>query len=92
MKDVTDNERGAQFRCVAVLLDDHIEEMTEGICHGKILRELRGTQGFGYDPLFFYEPTGLTFAEMSTGEKNKISHRAIAFRKMRKNIESLSSG
>jgi len=49
-----------------------------GECCGTILREQRGVDGFGYDPLFFYEPAGKTFAEMTHEEKNAVSHRGIA--------------
>jgi len=89
LKNVPDEKRDAQFRCVAVFLNEHIKETAEGICRGKILKELRGDKGFGYDPLFLYEPLGLTFAEISVEEKNKISHRSKAFNNMRKIIETL---
>ncbi len=54
----------------------------EAEAKGYILESPRGTGGFGYDPLFYYPPLGKTFAEMSLEEKNRISHRGIAFRKM----------
>ena len=71
--------RGAQFRTVMVLIDDAGDElMVEGIMEGSITRERRGSNGFGYDPVFLVGER--TFAEMPTAEKNKISHRAQALR------------
>jgi XTP/dITP diphosphohydrolase len=72
-------KRGAQFRCVAVYKDKDFEKIVEGVCRGKIIEELRGTGGFGYDPLFMPDGFDKTFAELSSYEKNKISHRAMAF-------------
>ncbi len=89
LKDIPFEKRDAQFHCALALVGKDISETTEGICKGKILNEYRGTGGFGYDPLFLYEPLNLTFAEMPAEEKNKISHRSIAFRKMRSIIEKL---
>ena len=60
-----------------------------GECPGVITRELRGREGFGYDPLFLYEPSGVTFAEMSHEEKNAVSHRGRAVEKFTKAIKSL---
>ena len=58
-------------------------------CPGTILYERRGTGGFGYDPLFLYEPMGKTYAEMNETEKNGISHRARAAEKMREIMAAL---
>jgi XTP/dITP diphosphohydrolase len=72
-------DRAAQFRTVMVLIDDIGEEtVVEGIMEGDITDERRGTNGFGYDPIFAVGER--TFAEMSTAEKNEISHRARALR------------
>ena len=57
------------------------EEFT-GRCWGRILEEPRGTGGFGYDPLFFHEGSGRTFAELTPEEKHTVSHRGEAFRKL----------
>jgi XTP/dITP diphosphohydrolase len=54
-----------------------------GEVEGVILKEKRGTGGFGYDPIFFYPPLQKTFAELTTEEKNRISHRATAFKKLK---------
>ncbi len=72
-------DRAAQFRTVMVLIDDEGEEtIVEGIMEGEITRMRRGDNGFGYDPVF--EVGNRTFAEMTTPEKNEISHRARALR------------
>lgn len=77
------DKRTAQFRCVAAFIAKDIEKITEGICHGKIIDNLRGTGGFGYDPLFVPDGYDLTFAELPIETKNHISHRAKAFQKMK---------
>ena len=72
----------AQFRTVIALIYNRKEFIFEGIIKGKIINEIKGDNGFGYDPIFQPEHHSLSFAELSTEEKNKISHRAIAFRKL----------
>jgi len=93
MESLPDEMRGAKFVCVAVLWLPYGEVFsTKGELHGKITREPRGTGGFGYDPVFKL-PDGRTVAELSPQEKNAISHRAKAFKKMRKLIiELIKSG
>ena len=66
--------------------------IAEGSCPGTILHQRRGTGGFGYDPLFLYEPMGKTYAEMNEAEKNEISHRARAAREMAKIMAEISTG
>ena len=74
--------RAAQFRtAVALILNDE-EYLFEGIVRGAIAAEQHGEGGFGYDPLFFPEGGDRTFAEMSGEEKNTISHRGRAVRKL----------
>lgn len=75
--------RKARFRTVIALIMNGREYFFEGIVNGQIIDEKRGTGGFGYDPVFVPEGRNLTFAEMSLDEKNKISHRALAFEKLR---------
>jgi XTP/dITP diphosphohydrolase len=82
LKGVTADKRTAQFRCVVAYADSDEEFYVEGICEGTILDAYRGQGGFGYDPLFYLPGIGKTFAEISAEEKNRISHRGIAFRKM----------
>jgi len=74
--------RKSRFRTVISLLIDGKEKQFEGIVEGNILEKERGIDGFGYDPIF--EPKGydISFAEMDMTEKNKISHRGLAVRKL----------
>ncbi len=81
MKDIPDNRRGARFRCVVAIVGPNFATTVEGVVRGTIVREPRGTRGFGYDPLFVPEGYERTFAELGEDIKNRISHRAIAFRK-----------
>jgi len=83
--------REASFECALALIFPGKEPIiAEGRCPGRILYERRGTGGFGYDPLFLYEPLGKTFAEVNEEEKNAISHRARACREMKKKLLSVS--
>ena len=75
--------RKAKFRTVIALIVNGSEYLFEGIVSGTILDKERGTGGFGYDPIFVPEGKNMTFAEMSLNEKNKISHRALAFEKLK---------
>jgi XTP/dITP diphosphohydrolase len=77
------SNRNARFKTVIALIADDSEYIFEGIVTGKILNSRRGHNGFGYDPIFVPEGENLSFAEMSLDKKNKISHRAIAFEKLR---------
>ncbi|MDA9660401.1 RdgB/HAM1 family non-canonical purine NTP pyrophosphatase [Flavobacteriaceae bacterium] len=72
----------AQFRTIIALIYKREEFIFEGIIKGKIIKEIKGDNGFGYDSIFQPEHHFLTFAQISTKEKNKISHRAIALRKL----------
>jgi len=76
--------RTARFRCTFVLAwpDGH-DEVFEGRMEGRIVWPMRGDQGHGYDPIFQPEGHGQTFGEMDRWEKNRISHRADAFRKLK---------
>jgi XTP/dITP diphosphohydrolase len=75
-------DRKARFRTVIALIFDNNEYLFEGQVEGEIIHERRGTDGFGYDPVFMAEGYDLTFAEIPLSEKNKISHRARAMRKL----------
>ena len=79
-----EENRKARFRTVIALIFNSKEFFFEGIVAGNIIREKRGNEGFGYDPVFIPENKNLTFAEMDLDEKNTISHRARAFEKLRK--------
>lgn len=74
--------RKARFRTVITLILDAAEFRFEGIVEGKILENPRGTQGFGYDPVFVPDGFTQSFAEMSAEQKNKISHRGRAIEKL----------
>ncbi|MDR1168584.1 MAG: RdgB/HAM1 family non-canonical purine NTP pyrophosphatase [Heliobacteriaceae bacterium] len=71
-------DRSAKFVCAMTLLDENGAHTAVGECHGQIAREPSGINGFGYDPVFIADNTGITMAQMSEEEKNKISHRANA--------------
>jgi len=75
--------REARFRTVIALIIEKKEYLFEGIVNGTIISEIKGTEGFGYDPIFVPEGKILTFAEMELNEKNTISHRARAFAKLK---------
>lgn len=75
-------KRQARFRCVAVFGNSTEEFWAEGICEGIILESMKGQKGFGYDPLFYIPHLGKTLAEITAAEKNQISHRGEAFRKL----------
>ncbi len=76
-------DRSARFRTVVALIVDRQVHLFEGVIKGSIAETSRGDQGFGYDPLFVPEGDTRTFAEMSSREKNAISHRGQAITKLR---------
>ena len=82
LKNLADKEdRSAQFVCaIACVFPNDVSRahIFRGTVEGRIIDEYRGEGGFGYDPLFYYEPFGKTLAEMSAQEKNSISHRGKA--------------
>lgn len=83
------NDRSARFQCaVAVAKGGEVLLTAEGSCEGTIGYERRGTNGFGYDPVFLL-PNGRTMAELSDQEKNTISHRAVAFRAVAEELSRL---
>ena len=75
-------DRRARFRTVVSLILDGCEHQFEGIVEGRIAEQAAGVEGFGYDPLFIPDGFDRTFAEMSAEEKNEISHRGRAVRKL----------
>jgi len=90
LKEMSGNEnRTARFRTVISLIIDGKENMFEGVVQGEILYESRGDMGFGYDPIF--QPLGFnkSFAEISSEQKNKISHRGIATNKLADYLKTL---
>jgi XTP/dITP diphosphohydrolase len=84
LSDVAEGDRSARYvSAVALADDDAIVFTAESICEGQIATEPRGDGGFGYDPIFFYPPFGVTMAELSAERKNRVSHRGQAMAKLR---------
>ena len=80
-ENVPDGQRQAQFVCVITMVTpDGQTIQARGEIHGELTREARGENGFGYDPIFYYPPLGKTTAELSSEEKNQVSHRANALK------------
>jgi len=86
LADVPDDRRGARFVCAAALVVPHglekagLEHVSEGTVAGRLIREPRGKNGFGYDPIFVPDGSAVTTAEMDPADKDKISHRGRALR------------
>jgi XTP/dITP diphosphohydrolase len=90
MEGIPEEKRGATFRCVVALaLSSDDIRVVEGRVRGFITKKEIGGNGFGYDPVFFYPELGKTFAELEPEEKNRISHRGIAFRKAKELIKRI---
>lgn len=92
MKNVPDGKRGAAFVCELVFIANDLKENapylhTTGQVVGEITHEMRGTHGFGYNPVVYYPPFQKTFAEMESSEKNQISHRSEALKRMVRKLE-----
>ena len=83
LKDIADDDRTARFCCALAIAGPNMETTTVfGTCEGKILHEKRGTNGFGYDPIFYVPDLEKAMAELSPEEKGAISHRGNAIRKL----------
>ncbi len=90
LKGVSKSNRGAKFICQLAMFTDNGEYFkVTGEVEGYIIEELHGDGGFGYDPLFFYEPLNKTFAELTSDEKNEISHRGKALKELKRVIIQL---
>ena len=90
MISVVDDRRNARFRCVIVYMrhaEDPCPIITEGTWEGAILRQSRGTNGFGYDPVFLLPELGCTSAELAPDQKNRLSHRAQALNTLAEQLE-----
>jgi len=88
MKGVPAEKRGAAFRCVLVLFRPGGEyDVFEGVLRGRIAEKPRGSQGFGYDPVFIVPEYQLTVAELAPDVKNQISHRGKALRALKKSLQ-----
>lgn len=85
-----EKKRSARFYCALAVAVPGQETITvSGTCEGRILEERRGSNGFGYDPVFYVPKKGLAMAELSSDEKNKISHRANALKKLDVVLDSI---
>ena len=88
LEGVPEEERTARFVCaVAAVFPDGTSKTVRGTIEGRIAHEILGENGFGYDPIFYVPEYGCTTGEMSPELKNKLSHRGIALRAMRKILE-----
>lgn len=86
---IPDEQRTARFRCVIAVVKhaaDPAPMIAQGVWEGRILHEVRGQQGFGYDPLFWLDAVNKSSAELNKEEKNRISHRAKALAELSKQI------
>ncbi|MGC8754389.1 MAG: XTP/dITP diphosphatase [Thermosulfidibacteraceae bacterium] len=94
LKNVPLKDRTARFKCVMVLVvpPDFERYVTYGVCEGVIVDKPRGTFGFGYDPIFYLPKFGKTMAELTTEEKNAMSHRGKALRTMKEIIKEVLFG
>ena len=87
MKDVPDDKRSARFvSAITLMFTDGDIVTARGTCEGKIAHEPAGKNGFGYDPIFFVESYGKTFAELSPEQKNMISHRGNALSELQRQL------
>lgn len=90
MADVPEEKRTARFYCALAVAGPGMDTITvAGTCEGSILRERRGSNGFGYDPIFFVPDKGKAMAELPAEEKNRISHRAEALSHLKPVAEEL---
>ena len=93
LKGVPDDKRTAHFTSAVVMVaSGHVIFETEQRVEGLIVLSPRGLNGFGYDPIFFHPPSGCTTAELPREKKDAISHRGLAFAKLRAFLETLAKG
>lgn len=89
LEGVEEQQRSARFVCViAAVFPNGKEQVVRATIEGRIARESKGSNGFGYDPIFYVPEFGCTTAELTLEQKNKISHRGKALEKMKENIKS----
>src|SRR5690606_17167554 len=82
-------DKGARFRTVICLIIDGTEHLFEGIAEGQITTARKGVDGFGYDPVFIPSGSEFSLAEMTLQQKNEISHRGIAIKKLTAYLKSI---
>lgn len=92
LEGIPPERRTARFRCAVAFVHpdepQHVE-LFEGACEGRILEQVQGTGGFGYDPVFYVEHLGQTFAQIPAEQKNRISHRGLAMARMADHLRTL---
>ena len=92
LEGIPPERRTARFRCAVAFVhpdDPQHVELFHGACEGRILEQVQGTGGFGYDPLFYVEHLGQTFAQIPARQKNRISHRGLAMARMADYLRAL---
>jgi XTP/dITP diphosphohydrolase len=89
MKAVPEKQRSARFRCIMAIAGSGTTKLVEGVCEGFITNEKQGTDGFGYDPVFYVPEYDQTFAEMPLVLKNKVSHRGLALKQARQILQAM---
>ena len=83
IKNIAQDKLKARFVCAVCLIDERdIIYVTQETCEGYVIKEIRGSSGFGYDPIFYYPELNKTFGEISSEEKDEVSHRGKALRKL----------
>lgn len=93
LENVADGDRGGAYVCcVACVFPDGRSFVVRGEVRGRILREYHGTGGFGYDPMFYYEPYGKTFAQVTPEEKHAVSHRGVAMKLFAEKLKDYIEG
>lgn len=93
LENVADEDRGGAYVCcVACVFPNGESFVVRGEVRGRILREYHGTGGFGYDPMFYYEPYGKTFAEVTPEEKHAVSHRGVAMKLFAERLKDYIEG
>jgi XTP/dITP diphosphohydrolase len=91
MQDLPPDQRGGRFRSViVVVLPDGRAIEEEGVCEGIVATAPSGDNGWGYDPVFFLPERGVTMAQLSEAEKNRVSHRGIAAAKIRERLKQMA--
>lgn len=92
LEGVPEDRRGARFTsAVAAVRGDQVLFQAQESVEGRIAEAIRGPNGFGYDPLFFYPPFGRTFGEVPSHDKDRVSHRGKAFQRLRAFLQSIAS-
>lgn len=93
LEEVPEEKRTARFYCALAVAFPNSKTITVyGTCEGSILRERRGSNGFGYDPIFFVNELGVSMAELTPEQKSKISHRGNALKNLEEMIHTIAEG